>query len=219
VLSPLEGIIMPEKTLKKILQEPLAGGDLQALNDHLAEHTLAKQLRRSLTEIAFYPPHPKRRETPEYKAIHNQLVKKEDRACLVCGVKNSTLQTKANVFGAKQMETHHRIIEWALANAIDANKFNKRVLPGLARARPLREDYKKPFTDDQVKAWVDHDPDNLWVLCDVHHRAKFFGIHQITYPIWGPTDLLRDDFDEYARKELQRAAAAEKKNPKMKPGT
>jgi hypothetical protein len=31
--------------------------------------------------------------------------------------------------------------------------------------------------------------DNLWVLCDVHHRAKFLGIHEITYPIWCPMDF------------------------------
>jgi hypothetical protein len=37
---------------------------------------------------------------------------------------------------------------------------------------------------------VDHSPDNLWVLCDVHHRHKFVGIHAITYPIWGPQDLV-----------------------------
>jgi len=206
--------MMPTKTLKEILKEPLGGGDLRALNDHLAEHILAKALRRTLAEIAFYPPHPKRRETKEYKAIHNEMVNKEDRPCLVCGVRKSTLGSRANVFGAKQMETHHRIIEWALANAIDEKKFNRRVRPGLSRARPQRDDYKKPFTEDQVKAWVDHDPDNLWVLCDVHHRAKFFGIHQITYPIWGPVDLLRDDFDEYARKELQRALAEKKKGGK-----
>ena len=29
----------------------------------------------------------------------------------------------------------------------------------------------------------DHGEDNLWVLRDVHHRAKFFGIHEVTFPI------------------------------------
>ncbi len=28
------------------------------------------------------------------------------------------------------------------------------------------------------------------MLCDVHHRHKFVGIHAITYPIWGPQDVV-----------------------------
>jgi hypothetical protein len=165
--------------------------------------------------MAFYPQHDKRRETPEYKAIHRKLVVDEDRPCLVCGVKNSTLKDPSqNLYGAKQMETHHRLIEWALANAIDADKFNRRVLKALRRTHPDRADYQNDFPEDQVRAWVDHDPDNLWVLCDVHHRAQFFGIHAITYPIWGPVDLLRDDFEDYVREQLKQARSARRTQTK-----
>jgi hypothetical protein len=57
-----------------------------------------------------------------------------DLPCLVCGVRNSTLKNKSkNPHGAKQLETHHRIIEWALANAIDPGKFNNAIRP---KSRP-----------------------------------------------------------------------------------
>jgi hypothetical protein len=61
-----------------------------------------------------------------------------------------------------------------------------------------------------VAAWVDHSEDNLWVLCDVHHRAKFFGIHEITFPIWGPMDLLRPDFEAYVKGQIADAKAGKK---------
>jgi hypothetical protein len=80
-------------------------------------------------------------------------------------------------------------------------------LPRLRARHPNKERYRQAFTVDEVKAWVDHDEDNLWVLCDVHHRAKYLGIHEITYPIWGPVDLLRDDFEDYVRQETKKFAS------------
>jgi len=172
---------------------------------------------RLLKEIAFYPEHDKRRETEEYKAVHKRLAQELDLPCLICGVRNSTLKDKQkNSYGAKQMETHHHIIEWALANAVSVEKFNSAMLPNLRRRHPGKPEYEKEFTQEDIRNWVDHNEDNLWVLCDVHHRAQYFGIHEITDPIWGPQDLLRDDFEEYARKEI--AAVESKGRPKKKKG-
>jgi len=171
--------------------------------------------QRLLTELAFYPAHDKRCETKEYKAIHKKLVVVKDLPCLICGVKNSTLKKSTNVYGAKQMETHHHVIEWALANAVDVKKFNAILLPFLQHRHPDRPEYRKAFTAKDVCNWVDHHEDNLWVLCDVHHRAQYLGIHEITFPIWGPTDLLRDDFTKYARAEIAKAAP-KKKSAKRK---
>lgn len=159
--------------------------------------------RRLLDEIAFYPAHDKRVETAEYKQVHKHLTIELDLPCLVCGVKHSTLQDKAqNRYGAKQMETHHHVIEWSLANAVDVDKFNATLLPHLKVRHPQNAAYSQPFTAQDVAAWVDHSADNLWVLCDVHHRAKYFGIHEISYPIWCPMDLLRADFDDYVREQI-----------------
>jgi hypothetical protein len=167
--------------------------------------------RRRLTELAFYPAHDKRKETKEYKAVHHHMAVELDLPCLICGVRNSTLKDKEqNRYGAKAMETHHHVIEWSLANAVDAAKFNKILLPNLAHKHPDKPEYQKPFADEDVRNWVDHSSDNLWVLCDVHHRAVYFGIHEITYPIWCPMDLLRDDFEDYVKQEIAKEKAAKK---------
>jgi len=173
--------------------------------------TTINEKRRLLDEIAFYPQHDKRKETPQYHKVHVELTVTKDLPCLVCGVKRSTLHDpKENLYGAKQMETHHHVIEWALANAIDVDKFNKALRPNLAHRHPDNATYARDMSEQEVKDWVDHSADNLWVLCDVHHRAKFFGIHEITFPIWGPMDLLKPDFDQYARQQMKAAAAAKK---------
>ncbi len=194
----------------KKLESPLSDnmGMLDLMQDQLKVYRKAQAVhnnKRMLNEIGFYPAHEPRGQTSEYKEIHRRLVVEQDKPCMVCGVRNSTLKDKTqNLFMAKQMETHHCIIEWALANAIDVDKFNKILLPRLRANHPAKEQYQKAFTLDQVRAWVDHDEDNLWVLCNVHHRARFFGIHEITYPIWEPVDLLSDDFEEYARQEIRK---------------
>lgn len=160
-------------------------------------------VQRLLEEKAFYPPHDKRIESPAYAKVHKQMTVTEDQPCLVCGVRHSTLSDRSkNPFGAVQMETHHHIIEWALANAIVPKSFNTHVRPGLARRAADRKPpidpifkefdplYARDMNAKEIRDWVDHSPDNLWVLCDVHHRHKFVGIHAITYPIWGPQDLV-----------------------------
>lgn len=178
---------------------------------------------RLLHEIVNYPGHAARKSSPEYVKIHKELTKKRDLACLACGVKNSILQDPKsrndpakNPHGAKQMETHHHIVEWALANALDLKKFNERVVKHM-RYRPHHDPiYDKDFTRDQMLEWVDHHPDNLWVLCDVHHRGALFGIHEITFPIWGPQDLVRDDF-EYIPSKTGRESPTAKKAMAFKP--
>ena len=175
-----------------------------------ADLTQYHAVQRLLEERAFYPPHDKRKESPAYAKIHHQMTIVDDKRCLVCGVKHSTLSDEnANPFGAVQMETHHRTIEWALANAIDPVKFNQHIRPGLKRQAEQRSKepdyaditdiykifddlYENDMSGDDIKKWVDHAADNLWVLCDIHHRHKFVGIHAITYPIWGPQDVVND---------------------------
>lgn len=196
-------------------------GSIKRLQDHLKIHMQS----RKLTEYEFYPEHEKRTETPEYKKAHEKMTKELDLPCLICGVKYSTLKNKTeNPYEAKQMETHHHVIEWALANAIDVDKFNKIILPSLRHKHPDKPEYQKDFTQDDVKNWVDHSEDNLWVLCDVHHRAVYLGIHAITFPIWGPQDLLRGDFEQYAKDEIARlkkedVESVSKTKPKMKAKT
>jgi hypothetical protein len=159
--------------------------------------------RRQLDERAFYPAHDARKESTAYAKVHKQLCITEDLPCLVCGVRHSTLNDpKENRYGSTAMETHHHIIEWALANAIDVDRFNKTLRPNLARRHKDEPLYMKTMSAQEIHDWVDHSADNLWVLCDVHHRHKYLGIHQISYPIWGPQDLLRPDFEQYVKRQL-----------------
>lgn len=176
-------------------------------------------LKRMLDEVAYYPAHDKRVESPAYAKVHHQMTVVDDKHCLVCGVQHSTLKDPSrNPFGAIQMETHHHVIEWALANAIDPDKFNQHILPGLKRDADRRkaspdyaakadvykefdDDYDAPMSADRIKQWIDHAADNLWVLCDIHHRHKFVGIHAISYPIWGPQDVVDQDLVEQMIKQ------------------
>lgn len=141
------------------------------------------ELHRKLDERAFYPKHDLRKESPEYARVHHAMVHDEDLPCEICGVRNSTLRRRTkNPFRASQLETHHATIEWALANIVSLELFQRHVIDPLAVLHP--EKYRRHFTKTEMRAWIDHDRDNLMVLCDVHHRHKWVGVHAITGPVW-----------------------------------
>jgi hypothetical protein len=189
-------------------------------------------VERMLDERAFYPALDQRKESPGYAKMHKQMTVTDDIACLVCGVRHSTLSDPAhNPFGAIQLETHHHVIEWALANAIDPAKFNQRIVPGLRRMAqrraqdpayaaksPLYKEFDAAYQGvmdlDTIKQWIDHAADNLWVLCDIHHRHKYVGIHAITYPIWGPQDVVESGL---AQQQIDAAKSGKTDKPAAKP--
>jgi hypothetical protein len=177
------------------------------VKEHLETQKVACEIRErkvSLEERQFYPAHDKRTETNEYKKVRKMLCIEKDLPCLICGVKNTTLKNRdENRYGAKQMEAHHHIVEWALANAVDVDSFNRILRPNLSVRHKDEPVYQRDMTEKEIKAWIDHSPHNLWVLCDVHHRHKFLGIHAISYPIWCPQDLLKPDFEKYVREHLK----------------
>lgn len=168
-------------------------------------------LAHMLDEWPFHPPHDKRDESADYHAIHVQMTIADDLPCIVCGVRNSMLgEVEKNPFGAILMETHHHVIQRALAAAIQADKFNAHVRPDLFRAARRRaqdpayaatsplykkfdEAYAAPMDIATIRRWIDHAADNLRVLCDVHHRHRHVGIHAVTCSIWGPQDLVDAD--------------------------
>lgn len=179
---------------------------------------------RHLTEADFYPAHDKRKESPEYKKVHDDMVHTQGRPCLVCGVTDAVLKDRTkkndpafNPAGAKQLETHHHVIEWALANAIDPAKFNQHIRPSLAKRHANEAMYQRDMSYQEILDWVDHSPDNLWVLCDVHHRSKYVGIHAITYPIWCPQDLLSIDYLAAVKRKIADNNKAARKAKKAAP--
>lgn len=113
----------------------------------------------------FYPPHPPRKETPEYEATHKLLTHTLDMPCRDCGVRLSTLHDPiANPLNAKQLETHHWPLQREFADALDPLKVH-REYPSVTDRRSLNM-----FIDS---------PHNMLVLCDVDHRSKARGIHHI----------------------------------------
>lgn len=156
----------------------------------------ATKLNRTLIEDVNYPPHPPRKPSPRYLKSHHQMIVVEDRPCLVCGVRNSTLKDpKQNPYGATAIETHHHYIEDSLANAVDPAKFNAKLLPTLLKRTGDTAKYGHPFTEDEMHDWIHGDTQNLWPLCSAHHRGLKIGVHSITGPIWGVQDLLIDGYD------------------------
>jgi hypothetical protein len=163
----------------------------------------ARAIELFLTSKSFYPPHDRSAESREHARVCRRMTVELDHPCLVCGVRHSTLADPAqNPFGAVRIETHHHLVEWALIEAVTPELFNAHLRPGLLRrsqGRPADADpvfrefdalYPRDMTAKEVEAWIDHGADNLWPLCDVHHRHRFVGIHAITYPTWGPQDLV-----------------------------
>ncbi|MGH7743615.1 MAG: hypothetical protein ACREQ5_02165 [Candidatus Dormibacteria bacterium] len=145
----------------------------------VAEHEVV----RHLTEEVMYPEHAPRKASAEYRKVHKHLVDTLDEPCWVCGVRKSTLYDPGhNPYGAKQIETHHYYVEWALANAIDPAKI-------LAAFPEMKE-----ATDPALRAWLDSE-NQMLILCDVHHRSGHFGIHSITYPVWVAQKYFRDGWD------------------------
>ena len=171
---------------------------------------------QEFTEADFYPEHEKRYETDQYKTVRHKMVNIDNRPCVVCGVTQAILidsekskDVNYNFYQAKQIEIHHFHIEWALINAIEPQKFNALLKPNLKHLHPEEKLYQNDLTEEQIKDWVDHHPHNLMPLCDVHHRHKYWGIHHVTYPIWSPANMLKQDFiDQILEKEKNIDSAA-----------
>lgn len=162
-------------------------------------------LRRTLSETVWYPAHPPRTASALYTQTHHRLVALEDRPCVVCGVRNSTLMDpRHNKVDAKAIETHHALIEWAGANAIDWDKLaadhpeltSLVALAGAYHAHLLANGGAFSGTLDPaiVTAFVDS-PDQMLVICDQHHRSAGKGVHMITGPIWELQRYERGDWD------------------------
>ena len=75
--------------------------------------TDAHIVKRQLDEAIAYPAHDPRTESAEYKAVHHHLVYELNEPCWICGITHDA---------GGNMETHHAVVEWALANAVDPKK-------------------------------------------------------------------------------------------------
>lgn len=141
-------------------------------------HVHATQETVSVLEMT--PPHPPRTETPEYRKAHNFLINQKNAPCRSCRVTKRTLKNPAkNLYGAKQMETHHWPIERSLVDACDPVK--------------VHEDFPQVYDRASLLTFVDT-PANLVVLCDVCHRSPERGIHHLLTQDW---EIQRYLYDHY----------------------
>lgn len=124
------------------------------------------ELKRTLNEIAFYPPHDPRKASSEYRKVHHRLVVEMDEPCWICGVKHSQ---------GGAMETHHSELEWAAERAFENDP---KMLHKIVRDFKIRLESAKG-----LREWLDSEG-NMLVLCADHHRGPYHGIHSITYPVW-----------------------------------
>lgn len=146
------------------------------------------EISKKMVEDYFVPGHDPRSNSDVYNATHKKMCITEDMPCYICGVKNSTLSDPAqNLHGSKQLETHHFNLEWSLANAADWDV--------LKAMHPDFTDWAKvvPADPSTYKYFVDSEY-NMMVLCDIHHRATYRGIHAIEYPVWSAQKYMKKDF-------------------------
>jgi hypothetical protein len=140
---------------------------------------------RTLHELAMYPPHEPRAKDVHYRiftASRRHLIDVLGVGCWIGGatktdIKNG-LPRSSLCFGAKQLEAHHSIAEFAGLNEVDWQKVAKD-FPQLGI-----------HSDEDFLAAAESDG-GLMILCDKHHRAPYHGVHSITEPVW--------KLDRYAR--------------------
>lgn len=143
-----------------------------------AVHVIADEETKGLLE--YYPPHPPRADTAEYRATHMLLVYTLDQPCRDCGVRRSTLTDPVNnPLGAKQLETHHWPLQREFADAIDAAKVHR--------------EFPEVTDRHSLDMFIDS-PKNMLVLCDVDHRSPERGIHHINESLEAVKRFLLDGY-------------------------
>lgn len=157
------------------------------------------EVKKAMFEDYFVPGHEPRTASSLYTKTHDNMINNLDMPCFICGVSKSKINdTTVNTCGATQLETHHFILEWSLANAA-----NWDVLKQMHSDFP---DWDKivPGDESTYFNFVDH-PYNMLILCDIHHRGKFHGIHAIEYPVWVAQKFMQSTFkfiNDSASKDL-----------------
>ena len=133
----------------------------------------AHQSHRTLDEVIAYPAHDPRRASTEYRKVHDHLVYELDEPCWICGVRQSELPN------GEHMETHHDVLEWALAGAADP----RLILADFREMGAADDPHLRQFLDSEG---------NMLVLCARCHRGARRGVHMITYPAWVAQKYIKD---------------------------
>jgi len=105
--------------------------------------------------VMHYPEHPARPDDPHYVDFNHY--RKTHIATAKCAYADSANGDQCT----KQLELHHRIIEFSLQNGVDL--------------AVLEKDFPGISDPTQVGAWVESDQNFEW-LCSAHHRGHQ-GVH------------------------------------------
>lgn len=145
--------------------------------------------RRTLHELAAYPPHGPRESDPHYRIFHaaqHHLIHVLKVGCWIGGATinqiHAGLPQGHRCFGATQLEAHHDVAEFAGLNEVDWRK--------VAADFPQLNIHSN---EDFLRAAEGEG--GLMILCDIHHRAAARGIHSITYPVWKLDRLANDEWE------------------------
>lgn len=144
---------------------------------NVAEHIQ----RRTLHEVVITPDHVERTESPEFRKSKERLRDDGHFKCRACGA-------------TENLQVHHFVIEWSLANIADWNKVKSfcEEWDPYGYGRLLKN---QPMTSaDDIR--------NMLVLCQAHHTGvdhenggSGTGIHEMSFPVWVVQLLARDGAD------------------------
>lgn len=116
----------------------------------------------------FFPDHTPRSDDPHYHLFNEARARMKRLGllkCWICG-------TEENI------EVHHSIVEFALQNGVDIEKF-KHLYPEFH------------ITNDEDFAAFVEGPENLTALCHAHHTGAM-GIHCLPAPAWNALRFWKD---------------------------
>ena len=117
----------------------------------------------------YYPEHLPREKDPHYKLFNKARARliKAGVGCWICGTKEN-------------LECHHSECEYAAATGVDVKKF-----------AALFPEYH--IEDEEEFLCYVESEGNFQILCAIHHRSPFAGIHHCVYPNWKLQRFWRDD--------------------------
>ena len=146
------------------------------------------EYRATLHELAYYPEHQPREQDPNYRVFHqarHHLVDVLKVGCWIGGATKADIQAGLpddhRCSGAKQLEAHHDVAEFAALNALDWQK--------------IAADFPEVgITSNEDFLRFAESEGGLLILCDKHHRGPNHGIHSLSYPVWTLDRYARDDY-------------------------
>ena len=151
-----------------------------------SEIVAAHTQRTTLHIVEAFPDHTPRASDIHYRFFNAAHARLKKLGKLVCWINNADC--------AGQIELHHTICEFALANGVDVAHFEQ-LYPEFGIT-----------TDEQFLEWVEG-PENLTPLCLYHHRGNG-GVHCLPGPIWLPQRFWRAGLVAPAHVETAKELAA-----------